>query len=185
MTTKKITELPTGTPVAGDVIEFTSSAATPTSKQATLPLTGSVLAIVKYNPNPQVSKSSVSSTATDADATNLVIAFTAPPSGKVLVELSALYDVAFNTRIAANLRDGSGDIAGTSVIAAINTAGSGADTVVYASTRHYITGLTPGASLSYKWGIARSSGSGGASLAVGSATNADAGQAVMTVTSVP
>lgn len=108
--------------------------------------------------NPAVAAyvgASTGSSGTDIDATNLKVDFTAPPSGKVLVRLTA--------RISTNpvveqhwcLREASADVAGTAGIVHYNASAYDGGRRSHACS---VSGLTPGAAKTYKWGHFRNSG---------------------------
>ena len=109
----------------------------------------------------------------DVDATNMVITFTAPASGKVLVRLTAYnYPPGSGYHIWYGLREGTTNIG--QVIACEGTTTS--DTI--ASCPIYLTGLSAG-SHTYKWAAWVDSGS--ANLYYG----ANAGGATMEVWAAP
>lgn len=112
-----------------------------------------ILAVVSYSPPSNFT--TASATFADMDATNLKVTFTAPSSGKVLVTLSANVQAGTTTVYSYNLRDGSGDVAGTTqpVLYNQNTA------FFKVSAPIYVTGLTPGQSYTWKWGHALGFGS--------------------------
>lgn len=86
----------------------------------------------------------------DLDATNLSVTFVAPPSGRVLVRLTAQAnaDIPGNDHL-WNLRDASGDVAGSQMNAC-----SSSNAYFSASPAVRMTGLTPGVSYTWKWGWA-------------------------------
>lgn len=86
-----------------------------------------------------------SSSLVDVDSTNLAVTFTVPASGKVLVRLSAPAKPGSGTSYVWGLREGS-----TSLGENLVNYGSGG-VVISASVPLYITGLTPGATKTYKW----------------------------------
>lgn len=97
------------------------------------------------------------STQIDVDATNLAVTFTAPASGKVIVKLtgSCYMQPGANSSCTGvwNLRSGGSDVANTKRTAAYLSVGSGggqSSTTVQYST--LVTGLTSGASYTWKWG---------------------------------
>lgn len=142
----------------------------------------SLLAVKLYEPVADGNiGSSTSSTFADVDATNAAVTFTVPPSGKVLVEASACCrnDTADGS-CHLNLREGSSDLAGTDMRMSAQASSTTQDEVrgFYCA---YITGLTPGASKTYKMGIARSGSTGTAQLRGGPAL----GPLVIKVIAVP
>lgn len=155
-------------------------------KRVLLVVPGQLLAAVSYNPATSVAPSTTSSTFADVDA-GLAATFRAPASGKVLVGLTARTLVASSTTIEWNLRDGSGDIAGTAGPVA---RGPGATIAPRCTHRALVTGLTPGQEYTWKWGHARTNGSGNAWTLAGLSTQASVdstapGPAVMEVYAVP
>ncbi len=113
---------------------------------------GVLLGYTVYGPATEGSKSTTSTTFADCDATNLVVAFSVPASGNVLVRLSAYADVSGGRKAYWNLRDSGGDIAGTSTFATATATGIRCNAVIVK------TGLTPGDALSWKWGAGVSGG---------------------------
>lgn len=121
-----------------------------------LPPTGGLLASVFYNPGTAVNNAVTSATYVDVDATNLAITFVVPLSGKVVASLSATCSVVSNNTLGWGLRNGTTDV---SVSDILYNGASG--TVNIASTRRYgVSGLTPGATLTWKWSHARTFGAG-------------------------
>lgn len=123
---------------------------------------GRLLGLKSYKPT-DTSPTTTSTSFVDVDATNLVVTFTAPASGIVLVRLEA----ASNQQTSGNhywgLRDGSGDVAGTQ--AAICGV-LGAFSRTPATMR--VSGLTPGTSYTWKWAWKVSSGTAGLFYGTGS-----------------
>lgn len=109
-----------------------------------------LIGFTAYNPAVRVVQTRNSLTFADLDAANLAVSFVAPPSGKVLVRLSAsaFTDIAGNEHL-WNLRDSGGDIAGTKVGASSMSNNFGGMSRVIS-----VTGLTPGTTYSWKWGWA-------------------------------
>jgi hypothetical protein len=147
-------------------------------------LSGGLLAAVSYNPATSVSVATTSTTFADIDATNLVLPFTVPPSGKVLVRMSAAVVTADLVAMNWNLRDAGGDIAGTRAVV-IRPAGGQR---IRANTAIVVTGLTPGEAKSWKWGQARTTSTGTCETLYGQ-TDISAlgtpGAAVMEVYAIP
>ncbi len=137
-----------------------------------------LIGLTSYNPVAATVVANNSLTFADVDATNLVVAFTAPPSGKVLVRLSAAANADNGGAQVCmwNLRSGSSDLAGTSVwVTGLSQSWLGASRSIP------MTGLTPGTSYSYKWGqAATATGGAGARTQYGGAV----GPAVMEVWAV-
>lgn len=132
----------------------------------------SLIARTVYNPGTQVQYATTSATHGDVDATNLTVTFVVPSSGIVRVFLSARIAAGSATGLAWSLREGASVVAGNDV--GYNSVEQRAHAIFY------VTGLTPGASVTYKWGQARTVGSGGAETRAGG-TNTQAGAAVMEV----
>jgi len=131
-----------------------------------------LLASTSYAPGSNTNLTTSSTSVVDVDATNLVLTFTVPASGAVLLRLTG-------NHTSGNypfwcVRNGT-----TTVSGSISGLSNGA---YYDRKTHTakITGLTPGASLTWKW--AWKSTSGIIQLSVGSAgTDAQYGPAVMEV----
>lgn len=106
---------------------------------------GGLLATKTYGPAVNENKSTSSATLTDVDATNLAVTFTVPASGKVLVRLSGFVTGGATTTYSWGLREGSTTVAEQQVCYNQQQA------VLRLSSQLLVTGLTPGASLTYKW----------------------------------
>lgn len=114
-----------------------------------------LLASVSYNPAVLEAPSTTSSTFADVDATNVVITFTAPASGVVLVQVVVSADTAAASHThGINLREGAADIAGTEREVAF----AGNRMIISVAAKWKITGLTAGNSYTYKLGHARKFG---------------------------
>lgn len=118
---------------------------------------GATLAEKVYNPGSQATPSTTSTSYADVDATNLVIPdFTVPASGKVRVTLQAVVAGTSSEYMLWNLRDGSGNIAGTGGIV---TRIAGASDVEIQTRTILVDGLTPDATITgWKWGFRSLSG---------------------------
>lgn len=114
-----------------------------------------LIGLTNYNPGTAAYTGTTSATPSDIDATNLKIDFIVPPSGKILFRLTARFSVNAATDLLWNLREGTSDIAGSSAIIHYASAGYVGSR---ASSPCLVTGLTPGAAKTYKWGHARGSG---------------------------
>lgn len=143
-------------------------------KWATAPGT-ELLARVQYAPGSSTSytTSGTANTVTALDTTNLTLTFTAPSSGSVLVRLTGFSSAGIATYwcVVTHLT--------TTVVGSLAAVvGAGARSVAL-----LITGLTPGASVSYDWGAASTSASTtGVLVAMGTVTpGTSAGPAVMEV----
>ncbi len=153
-----ITALTAATSVAGaDTVVVVQGGVTKKAAVSLLP-TGSggggfaLLARTAYNPGTPLVSTATDTTAKDADATNLAATFTVPASGSVRVKLMA---VARSATLAgpegANwlVREGTTTIAST--VQRVLAPGNGTmDSRPYYDV--VVTGLTPGASLTYKFG---------------------------------
>lgn len=137
-----------------------------------------LIGLTAYNPVSATVVARNSATFADVDATNLVVSFVAPPSGRVLVHLSASAnsDVGAASIVQWNLRDSVGDVANTKVYV------TGVSQGYIGVTRSiYVSGLTPGTTYTWKWGLAvEVVGGAGARIQYGGAT----GAAVMEVWAV-
>lgn len=134
-----------------------------------------LIGFTAYNPGTQQIVSATSTAMVDVDATNLVVGFTAPPSGKVLVRLTGYGIGAATTGLSWALREGSTDLLPEA-------------SLVYgvADQRFSVTipqtGVAAGAH-SYKWAHSRPSGAGTVSTRYGG-TSGQAGPAIMEVWAV-
>lgn len=138
-----------------------------------------LIGLTQYHPAANIAISVTSTTFADVDATNLVVSFTAPPSGKVLVRLSALFSTPGSGQNSWwNLRSGSSDVVDSEVYLS-NIAAS---TASFFSPSVRISGLTPGTAYTWKWGAKNSGGS--ANLYVGRTASVPQGPAVMEVWAV-
>lgn len=106
-----------------------------------------LLACTSYKPVGITDTSTANTTPTDVDAANLVVAFTAPASGAVLVRLTAAAFVGTATWTTIwSLADSGGTDVTDSDCGATSLTGTAA-----ASRAVKITGLTPGGSYTWKW----------------------------------
>lgn len=106
----------------------------------------SVLDEVRYNPGSTTTLSTTSTTSADVDATNLAVSFDAPANGEVIVTYEAFCNATDFITYVWNIRDGSGDVAGTDRI--VTNDGKGAR--ITATIK--VTGLTPLQTYAWKWG---------------------------------
>lgn len=106
------------------------------------------LTSVAYNPAVQETKSTNSTAGpVDLDATNLIVTFTVPASGIVIIEMSAWVQVNSSCAAAWTLMEGASEVTGARQDVIFNMS-----TVQQRCT--YLakfTGLTPGASKTWKW----------------------------------
>jgi hypothetical protein len=112
-------------------------------KWAAAASSGGILAYVDYAPSGDNTVSST--TAVDVDATNLAVTFTAPGSGRVLVRLSATFAQAGSGAMHWLVRNGSTNIGDTFVKSPVSG-------TWHESVPIVVTGLSPGASVTLKWG---------------------------------
>lgn len=104
----------------------------------------SLLAIVSYKNGSTYTTSS--NTPADVDATNLVVSFTVPLSGRVLVRQTAFADSsASGPQYRWGLREGTTDISGAGGTVSRDPDGSAV------SIAYTVTGLIGGASKTWKW----------------------------------
>lgn len=110
---------------------------------------GGIIAYKEHNPASATSYTSGTAGPTDVDATNLAITFTVPTSGIVVVILEALTRVSnTSTQAMWSLRSGTTNIVGSNRTV-LSQAGSTESFRIRTAIR--VAGLTPGASLTYKW----------------------------------
>lgn len=115
---------------------------------------GDLLKAIHYAP----ADSNYSTTGTsfaDVDATNLAVTFRVPASGMVMVVLSATSGGASSPQIFWNLRDSGGDI--TNSARWIHQAGGAA---VFMAMPIFMSGLSAGTEVTWKWGWKVSTGTG-------------------------
>jgi hypothetical protein len=131
-----------------------------------------------YAPSSQTISTISGTSMADVDATNMIVTFTAPASGNVLVRLGAYADENSTCEFYWGLREGSTDIT-TSITRVLREASS----LRYISVPMYVTGLGAG-SHSLKWSAAVGSNSARIIIQDGSATG-KWGPAIMEVWSAP
>lgn len=124
------------------------------------------LAAAYYYPGSDVNLSTTSTSDADVDATNAAVTFTVPASGVVWVEAHFMVNVGINTPMDVTLREGSSTLSNTKTRAAYVGGGS-ASYQGRVGIRWKVTGLTPGASKTYKLGFARASGTGSCEIHAG------------------
>lgn len=132
---------------------------------------GGPLEIVTYDPGSVTTVTDT--TIDDINAANLAVTFTVPASGSVLIRLSAIaFSGSSGQYVIWALREGT---------TTIDEARATADSVGQRQNVTFlVTGLTPGAELTYKWAQRNPSG-GNANTLFG----ADGGPAIMEVWAVP
>jgi hypothetical protein len=125
---------------------------------------GGILAALSYSGGSTATVSTTSSTMADVDATNLAITFDVPASGKVVVTLNGwLAGAGPSTTYNWGLRESTTTVADAIVAFATGSA------QFRETVRFLITGLTPGASKTYKWAHRLSSGSNSSGITYGGA----------------
>lgn len=137
-----------------------------------------LIGVTAYHPASMTSVNTASSTLVDIDATNLVVVFTVPPSGKVLVCLSARAEVS-NAGLDWGLREGSSVVTNSRAIVNYDNGADG-------PRGHYrvlFTGLTRGDVKTWKWAHANIA-SGTPGTRYGGTGAGDPGQALMEVWAV-
>lgn len=141
---------------------------------------GGSIASTRYNPAASTDKTVNSTALADVDAALLSVAFTAPASGKVQIDLCAqVKGSAANTRTFWALREGSAVIANSMVMVHEGTTPSRATASVI------VTGLVAGQNYIYKWAAAASTGSTVLSAGGSTVDATTAGQATMVVSDAP
>lgn len=135
---------------SGDIAAMTAAEA-----RAVLAMPGEILGVTTYDPGSLATYTFTSSTPSDADATNLSVTFTAPASGAVDVHLEAVCNTGSGTSLTWNLRTtGGADVSGTDLRVCESTG------QVRIHVTIPVSGLTAGASTTYRWGAARDTGTG-------------------------
>lgn len=139
---------------------------------------GGILAATAYNPGTLASYTTTGTTAADVDATNLVVTFTAPASGKVLIRLSGPGGASGSAadNMYWELRESTAVVAGP----AIAETGTGTANRRPAAT-FVVTGLTASSSHTYKWAWHSNAGTNTCRLYAGGG----AGAAIMEVHALP
>ena len=114
--------------------------------------TGGIIARTSYDPASLASYTTSSTTDADVDATNLAVTFTVPASGAVLIRLEAHagFTGTYNDAVNWGLRNGSTTVKSVPVIGGVLSSSSQGPNSSWTKT-FYVSGLTPGASLTYKW----------------------------------
>lgn len=154
-----IGRLATGTPTGAKFVRDDGTLATPAGGGSAVPL-----AVISYGPATAATVSTTSATLVDIDATNLAVTFTVPTSGKVLVTLNAWSTGGNTSTYQWGLRNGTTPVVGADHGINYNTP----NTPIRQTALMYITGLTPGASLTWKWAHRLSFGSTAAGVSVSS-----------------
>jgi hypothetical protein len=142
-----------------------------------VPLVG----LTSHLPATDTTVTTSSTSYSDIDATNLAVSFVVPPSGAVLVRLSAYAISGGESVYAWGLREGSSDVASWKACVRFgmnNVADHGRRT-----TTVYIAGLTRGATKTWKWTHARVTtvADGAAACEIRYGVGSDRGPAIMEV----
>ena len=140
-----------------------------------------LIGLTQYNPASNITLTTTSTSFVDVDATNLVVGFTGPPSGKVLVRLSSLGQGPSSSGSNNwwwNLRDSVGNVTDSEVYIS-NYAG----TAMRWHASIMVAGLTAGSAYSWKWGW-RINSAGTATLYPGRTAGTPQGPMVMEVWAV-
>lgn len=116
-----------------------------------------LLAQTSYRPaaNTTIGITNTTAAMQDVDAANLVVVFTAPPSGKVNVVLEALTDGPASQSISWGLRDGASAVADSLQYVMFGNA-----TTIRQRICIPLAGLTPGTQYTWKWGAKVTAGTG-------------------------
>lgn len=149
----------------------------PLSLAPPVPITNKpgLLATKKYSPSSNISIPISSTSFVDIDATNLVVTFVAPASGKVLVKLSVLFQLpGSGANTWWNLRADSSNVVDSEIYI-----GNGASNAEYTEACVQIEDLSPGVVYSWKWGVKNSSGT--STVYVGRTAGSPQGSAIMEV----
>lgn len=111
---------------------------------------GALLTLTHYWPGVAEGVGTTSTTLSDLDATNLTATFIVPPSGAVLVRLSATTFTASGTTTYTvwGLREGAATLPNTESRVYRGAVG------IRCSLPIYVAGLTPGDTKTWKWGVA-------------------------------
>lgn len=114
---------------------------------AAIPVPGILGTAVVRHATVDTTVTTTSTVSVDLDAANLAVTFTVPASGKVVVSQSAYGAVSAGAVSHVwSVRSGAADVAKTAQSCANSTQGTSGN------SRQVISGLTPGAVLTYKWG---------------------------------
>lgn len=112
-----------------------------------------LIGFMRYSPAAILSGFAPVNTSTDISAANLVVTFDVPASGNVIIRQTAAatpYNSAGASGYYWTIREGGSDV-GVGAGVFQNSTNTQEPQAVY-SVVHHITGLTPGASKTYKWG---------------------------------
>lgn len=139
---------------------------------------GGLLAVTAYDPSSMATYTTTTTLA-DMDATNLLVTFTAPDSGNVLIRLTCIAYPNGAGTLYWGLRSGS-----TTVIEAKVAADEATNVLDTRIKAFVVTGLTPGNSYTYKW-AARHASSSWTNRWGGSGTADLQGAALMEVVTAP
>jgi hypothetical protein len=141
----------TATSITADNITAKGAPTTPAGTTA-----GTILARAYYQPVSSTQVAATGSTA-DIDATNLAVTFIVPASGSVTVFLNGQIFLGGANAVGWGVREGTTDV--VAPVASLYNGSGGANGAVV--RKFLVTGLTPGASHTYKWTQKTMFGSGG------------------------
>ena len=136
-----------GTPASGDLANCTG-----------YPVSGNPGTLLAQKVYPATGTGTYTTTSTSfaaIDATNLTVTFTAPSSGDVWIDMSAIFTIPANDSITISVMNGASQIGGTCEVN-----GGTLSILLYLLARFLVTGLTPGDSytLALAWKVSGSTG---------------------------
>lgn len=142
---------------------------------------GGIIGYCQYAPATGVSKTTTSSTSADVDATNLIVTFTAPPSGLVLVTLGAYSNISVaSSNFRWGLRAASADVTGSYMEVM-----SGLTASPFYVAASVVMTVTAGTSYTWKWAFKRQSGTGNCNIFAGLDADGGTAPALMKVEAIP
>lgn len=144
---------------------------------------GGILAAHAYAPATAADYSTTSTSFADVDAANMVLTFTAPTTGAVVIAATFDINMGGSTVLMVNLRNGTTNVANTARRIARRDGGTSNPLHMTSTAQWLVTGLTPGEPYSFKLGFARTEGSNYAGISVGNGSTW--GAAVITATEAP
>ncbi len=150
----------------------------PLANPAEIAVSSAVLAVNSYNPATEANPTTATTTYADINATNLAITFVVPSTGRVLVSAQVRTSIAALTALSLCLRNEGVIVPGTKLL--FGWASEAVNTCEW-----YLTGLTPGATITYTLAFARTSGTSTAGLRYGGTTEPVSGPALMKVVGCP
>jgi hypothetical protein len=168
-----VTFAPTGTIAATNVQAAIAEVA---AEAGDAVQSGQIIGYRAWDPGTETSDAPAGTSVEDLDATNAVVTFTVPPSGAVQVRLSCMAYVT-NSILMWGIREGSTTIKSMEAWETNNTN----NYITSVSTTFYVSGLTPGASKTWKWLHHKGTASGTVATRYG----ATWGTAIMEVVAAP